>query len=293
MLKLRKLFGTTAALAVTALVAAGCGGEGDSGEATGETEAAASMEHPVDEATAGSVTGFVTFTGTPAAPEPIDMSDEAVCAEKHSEAPTRQVAIVGPDGGLSNVFVHVTSGLDGMQFPADDAEVLDQEGCIYQPHVLALATGQDLQVRNSDDVLHNVNATPTENRGFNRSQPQADMEFTTSFAVPEVMIPVRCDVHGWMEAYIGVTDHPYHAVTGEDGSFSLDRLPPGEYEIQAWHEHYGTSSQTVTVPESGEVEVTFEFDETMAGRLVPMGPALIVDHESGTLRRATAQDDQQ
>ena len=106
------------------------------------------------------------------------------------------------------------------------------------------------------------------------------------------MIPVRCDVHGWMEAYVGVTDHPYHAVSGEDGTFSMDRLPPGEYEIEAWHERYGTSTQMVTVPEGGEVEVTFEFSEGMAGRTVPLGPALVIDHVNGTLRRATETDRQ-
>jgi plastocyanin len=184
------------------------------------------------------------------------------------------------------VFVYVKSGLDAMTFPAGDAEVLDQEGCEYKPHVVALMTGQQLTVRNSDDVLHNVNATPSENRGFNRSQPQAGMEFETSFSAPEVMIPVRCDVHGWMESYIGVTDHPFHGVTGDDGSFTLADLPPGEYEVEAWHEEYGTSTQMVTVPVSGEVEITFEFSEQMAGRVVPMAPALVVDHATGTLRRA-------
>lgn len=270
------------------LLAAGCGGGGDAGDAGGEgEEAAAPMEHPVDAATAGAIRGTVTFTGSVPAPEPIDMSDEEVCAEKHTDPPMRHAAVVSGEGGLADVFVYVKSGLAEMQFPQDEQEVLDQEGCIYTPHVTALRTGQTLAVRNSDDVLHNVNATPETNRGFNRGQPTSGMEFTHSFPLAEVMIPVRCDVHGWMEAYIGVTDHPYHAVSDADGAFDLDRLPPGEYEIEAWHETYGTATQMVTVPESGEVEVTFEFTEEMAGNPVPMGPALIIDHEAGTLRRAT------
>jgi len=270
------------------LLAAGCGGGGDAGgEAGGGEEAgAAPMEHPVDAATAGAIRGTITFTGSVPAPEPIDMSEEEVCAEKHAEAPMRHAAIVGAEGGLANVFVYVKSGLAEMQFPQDEPEVLDQEGCIYLPHVLALHTGQELAVRNSDDVLHNVNATPETNRGFNRGQPTSGMEFTHSFPLAEVMIPVRCDVHGWMQAFIGVTDHPYHTVSDGNGVFNLDRLPPGEYEIEAWHETYGTATQMVTVPESGEVEVSFEFTEEMAGSPVPLGPALIIDHEAGTLRRA-------
>lgn len=273
------------------LVAAGCGGGDGGAEAGGEAEGAggAAVENPVDPATAGSISGSVSFTGTPQDPESIDMSQEQVCLDKHDEPPMKRPAIVGEGGGLANVFVHVTSGLSDLQFPTpSDPAVLDQDGCIYHPHVFGVMTGQELAVRNSDDVLHNVNATPTENRGFNRSQPSADMEFDVTFVVPEIMIPVRCDVHGWMEAYIGVTDHPFHAVSGEDGSFSLDGLPPGEYELEAWHEVYGTSTQTVTVPESGEAEVTFEFSEEMAGRPVPLGDPLIVDHEAGELRRVPA-----
>lgn len=280
---------------MAALLVAGCGGgEGGGGAEAGGGEAAAPIENPVDAATAGTVTGHVTFTGTPPEPEPIDMSEEPVCSEKHDTQPVKHSAVVGPDGGLANVFVYVKSGapLQGLQFPTpSEAVVLDQDGCQYHPHVMALQTGQSLTVRNSDAVLHNINATPEKNRGFNRSQPTSGMEFQTSFPVQEVMIPVRCDVHGWMEAYIGVTDNPYHAVSGEDGSFTLDRLPPGEYEIEAWHERYGTSTQTVTVPESGEVDVSFQFDESMAGRAVPLAPALVVDHVAGTVRRVVATEE--
>lgn len=277
--------------ALALVVAAGCGGDGGGeagGEAAGGGEAAA-VENPVDPATAGSISGSVSFTGTPPEPEPIDMSLEQVCADKHEGQPMDHPAVVGDGGGLANVFVHVRSGLADMQFPAPaDAAVLDQDGCVYHPHVMGVMTGQQVGVRNSDEVLHNVNATPSENMSFNRSQPRAGMEFEVTFPVPEVMIPVRCDVHGWMEAYIGVVDHPFHAVSAEDGSFSLDGLPPGEYELEAWHELYGTSTQMVTVPESGEAEVTFEFSEEMAGRVVPLGDPLVVDHENGQIRRVPA-----
>ena len=273
-------------LLVALLVAGGCGGgEGGGGGDTGGGGAAA-VENPVDPATAGSISGTVTFTGTAPAGEAIDMASEEVCLAKHSTPPMTQPVVVGAGGGLANVFVYVKSGLEGLDFPTStDEVVLDQNGCMYAPHVIGIMAGQTLTVLNSDSVIHNVNATPTENRGFNRSQPFAGMTFETSFGVAEIMVPVRCDVHGWMEAYIGVTDHPYNVVTGSDGSFSLAQLPPGDYELEAWHEVYGTSTQTVTVPASGNVEVTFEFNDQLAGRVVPLGASLHFDHETGEATR--------
>jgi hypothetical protein len=231
----------------------------------------------------------VTFTGTPPAPTPIDMSDEPVCAAKHTTPPTRQTAIVGPDGGLANVFIHITAGpVTTMTFPVPtEAKVLDQNGCEYQPHVLGLQIGQPITIRNSDAVLHNINATGgTNNRGFNVSQPQAGMERQESFSAAEVMIPVICNVHGWMQAYIGVTPNPYNAVTDQSGSFTLANVPPGDYTVEAWHEQFGTTTGTVTVAPSGRGELNLSFTAEMAGRYVPLAPALIVDHATGTTRRA-------
>jgi plastocyanin len=277
--------GRLCAALLALVVSVGCGGEGGG---AGGAAASGPQESPVDPATAGSVAGTVTFTGTAPAPQPIDMREEPVCADKHATQPTRASVVVGPDGGLANVFVYVKSGpVTDMRFPvSSDRPVLDQDGCIYDPHVVGLQVGQTMVVRNSDAVLHNVNAQPRENRPFNRTQPQAGMEFTHAFTAAEVMIPIRCDVHGWMESYVGVTAHPYNAVTGNAGSFSLDNLPPGDYEVEAWHERYGTLTQNVTVPPSGRAEVTFEFNDRMAGRPVPMGEPLVVDHETGTLRPA-------
>jgi plastocyanin len=290
MFDLRDLRGLVAP-SLMAVVLTGCGGGGDAGEgeAEGDGPAAEVIPFPVDEATAGGITGRVTFTGTAPANEAIDMAEEEACAAKHTTPPTTET-VVASGGALANVFVYVKEGLDAsLRFPAGDGAELDQDGCQYVPHVLALTTGETLTIRNSDPVLHNVNATPTANRGFNRSQPQEGMTFETSFPTPEVMIPVRCDVHGWMEAYIGVTAHPYHAVSGADGTFSLDRLPPGTYTLEAWHERYGATTQTVEVTTGGTAEVTFAFDASMAGREVPLGPALVINHEHGTAVRAAQQ----
>ena len=281
--------GLVAFSSVLALIAGCGGGEASSGAASGDQPAAgAVVEHPVDAATAGSVSGTVTFAGDMPAPVAIDMADEPSCQEETGGNAVRENVVVGSGGELANVFVYVKEGLDSsLEFPAGDPVVLDQRGCTYRPHIVGLSMGQLLTVRNSDDGLHNINATPTENRGFNRSQPQVGMEFQTSFPTPEVMIPVRCDVHGWMDAYVGVTPHPYHAVSDADGMFAMDRLPPGDYVLEAWHELYGTATQSVTVEQGGMTSVTFEFNETMAGRPVPMGPVLVVDHATGTMLRTT------
>jgi plastocyanin len=263
---------------------AGCGGGGEpaeESESAGAGEAAeAGAAQAVDPATAGAVVGTVAFEGTPPEGEAIDMSEEPQCAEQHEEQPMRMPAVVGDDGGLQWVFVRVSEGLPDRSWgSAPEPVVLDQQGCEYHPHVLAVRTGQTIQIKNSDGLLHNINAQPEQQRGFNLSQP-TDMTTERSFGQAEVMIPVRCDVHGWMEAYIGVQEHPYFAVTSEDGSYRIENLPPGDYVIETWHERYGTQTQNVTVAAQGEATADFTYSESMAaGAVVPMGePIDLHDH---------------
>lgn len=259
------------------LVLAACGGDQQqAGDADAPEDAEAATEAVVDPETAGTVSGTISFTGAAPEPEPLDMSEEPECADAYGdEGPTRERVVV-QDGRLGNVFVYVREGLQ-RDFPAPgEPVVLDQEDCRYDPHVLGIQAGQPLTIRNSDPVLHNVNTQPERNRGFNISQPQAGMETERQFSAPEVMIPVRCDVHGWMEAYIGVTGHPYYAVTGPDGSFELENLPAGDYVIEAWHEQYGTQTQNVTVVAQETSEIEFGFSADMAGRPVPLGEPLVV-----------------
>jgi plastocyanin len=278
----------TLSLGTTLLWACG-GGEGG-GEAGGEAEAeGGAMEQEaapaVDPSTAGNVTGMVMLTGTPPQMEPIDMGEEPTCAEKHTSPPMTQ-EVVSADGHLANVFVYVKEGLEGMQFPApSEATVIDQDGCTYVPHVSGVMVGQDLTFRNSDGLLHNINATPSENRGFNISQP-VEMETSRTFSAPEVMVPIRCDVHGWMSAYVGVLTHPYFAVSGEDGTFDLSTLPPGDYVLEAWHERYGTQTANVTVVTGQTAQASFTFDAS-ATALVPMGEP-IDPHDHGTPGTAVA-----
>ena len=252
------------------LVMAGCGG-GDGGGASGGGGGGAAVENPVDAATAGNIAGSVVFEGDAPSMAVIDMSDESVCEAKHSSPAMVQDVVVNSNGTLANVFVYVKEGLESLEFPTPGPVVLDQDGCVYVPHVLGVMAGQGITFRNSDGLLHNIGASPTVNRPFNIGQP-VSMEVTREFATAEVMVPVQCDAHSWMNAYIGVLDHPFHSVSNSSGAFSLSTLPPGQYVIEAWHETYGTQTQTVTVTTGGTAEVTFTFSASSAqNAVVPLG----------------------
>jgi plastocyanin len=252
------------------LVISACGGGDDA--STGGAPAAGADVQAVDPAEAAVITGTVRFEGTAPAPEAIDMSEEPTCAGKHSGTPVRERVAVNDNGTLRNVFVYVKEGLGDRRFPtSQDAQVIDQDGCVYHPHVTGVQTGQPVVFRNSDGLLHNINARPTANRSFNISQPQNMDSPPRTFTQPEVMIPVRCDVHGWMESFIGVVAHPYFAVTGEDGSFRIENLPPGDYTVEAWHETYGTQTMQVSVAAQQTSETSFTYNAGMTGAFVPLG----------------------
>jgi len=208
------------------------------------------------------ITGKVKFTGARPTNPRIDMTEEAACKAKYKTTPpTAETVVVNANGTLENVFVYVKAGLPAdAKYPTPATPVvIDQDGCRYHPHVLGIMVGQSLEIRNSDPVLHNIKAKPVKNRPFNVSQPSAGMKTTRTFAASEVMIPLECNVHGWMNAYVGVLPHPFFAVTGADGSFSIKGLPAGTYTIEAWHEKYGTQTATVTVPATGTKAADFTF----------------------------------
>ena len=238
------------------LTAAACGGGSDA-----PAEPAAAAPPAFDPATAGSVMGTITLEGTAPAAETIRMNSDPACAELATETETEtEYYVVGGSGGLGNVFVYVKEGLEGRNFPAaTDPVMIDQQGCRYRPHVFGIRVGQTLTIRNSDATLHNIHATPAANAEFNMGQPIQGMEFERTFESAEVMVPFKCDVHSWMNAYVGVMDHPYFAVTGDDGGFDISELPPGDYVVEAWHEELGTQTQNVTVGEGGTAEVSFTF----------------------------------
>ena len=234
-----------------------------SGVACSREEAPARTPPPgakrVDPATAATLKGRVTVDGALPPNEPIKLSGDPICEQAHKGGATLE-SYVGENGGLGNVFVYVKDGLGQYYFDVPREPVkLDQVGCMYKPHVFGVRVGQNVEFVNSDATGHNVHALPAANKEFNFSQPIRTQKDRRSFASPEVMVRIKCDMHSWMAAYAGVLDHPYFAVTEPAGGFELKQLPPGTYTIEAWHEKLGAQARQVTLTEKGSADVTFTF----------------------------------
>ena len=218
----------------------------------------------VDRATSGNVSGKILFRGKKPAAKRVDMDEDPQCAKLHKSAVFDTPVAGNKNGTLANVFVYVKQGLEGKQFePRPEAVTMDQKGCWFEPRVLGIQTGQAFRVTNSDPVTHNIHPRPKANHEWNQSQPPAEAPLMRKFARPEVMIRVKCNIHPWMHAWVGVVDHPFFAVTGEDGRFELANLPPGKYTLEAWQEELGTKQQEVLVAPSGKTtaELIFKGEE--------------------------------
>jgi hypothetical protein len=237
----------------------------------------------------GSVTGAIAYNGTPPAPKKIDTSADPVCGQANPNLSTEDTA--AKDGKLANVFVYVKDGTttDGTKIgdfsytPSSTAAKLDQKGCHYVPHVLGLQTNQKLMITNSDPTQHNIHPTPKSNPEWNQTQPNGAAPIEKTFARAEVLIPVKCNQHPWMKSYIGVLKHPFFAVTGEDGTYTIKGLMPGTYTVAAWHEKGGPNgtekTMQVTVPAGGAGKADFAFGEAATASTKPgleMMPALEV-----------------
>lgn len=209
---------------------------------------------------AGTVTGTAIYEGKVPALKPIPVSAEPICAKKHPTVPN-EMLVLGAGNSMGNVLVRVTKGLPaGKTYPAPTAPVvMDQQGCQYIPHVIALMIGQPLKILNNDGILHNVHTLPKVNAQKNMAMPPNRKETTETFSKEEAVFDVKCDVHPWMKSYISVSSHPFFAVTGKDGKFSIANLPAGTYELEAWHERLGTQKSSVTVGASDTKTVGFKF----------------------------------
>lgn len=192
----------------------------------------------------------------------LQMAADPVCNAKHdTPAMSESPAVVDDDGSLHNVFIYVKKGLEGKKFDIPGEAILDQKGCVYVPHVLGVMAGQTITVLNSDGTLHNVHPKPQNSNEFNKAMPKFMKKIKISFDKPEVMIPVKCDVHPWMQSYVGVLNHPFHAVSGEGGKYELKGLPAGKYTVEAWHEseRLGTMAQEVTLADGESKTVDFTY----------------------------------
>jgi plastocyanin len=226
----------------------------------------------------GTVSGTVKFDGTPPTPKKIDMSADANCASAQGDKTTDDVSVDA--GKLANVFVYIKGGsVDKFKYDqAADAAVLDQQGCRYHPHVLGLQTGQTLRVLNSDPTTHNVHPSPRVNQEWNQSQPPSAAPIEKKFNRKETLIPVKCNQHPWMKAYIGVLDHPYYAVSAKDGTYSIKNVPPGNYTLVFWHETLGEQTQNITVAakESKTQDISYKSGTAYRATSLEVAPALVL-----------------
>lgn len=225
------LFGGLASLAVSAVALAGPAG--------------------------GSVTGKVTYEGTPAKMKPIDMSKEPSCAKMYTTPVMGETVVTGSGNSLENVVVYVSAGANDDAAPST-AAVFTQKGCRYIPHVLAFQVNQELKIVNEDQTSHNIHPLPKLNREWNKSQPPGTPPISEKYDKAE-FIPVKCNVHPWMHGNFAVMKNSHYAITADGGSFTLSNLPPGKYTITAWHESYGDMSQDVTISGSESKTVNFVF----------------------------------
>jgi len=237
-MKSRSLFATTALAIGTMLVGLG----------------------PAPAQAEGTISGTIKLEGPAPQRRAIPMAADPKCVEANPDGRLGEVFVVGADGGMANVFVYVKDGLGDKKFEAPkEPVVVDQHGCMYNPHVLGIMVGQSLEIRNSDTTLHNVHALPKNSNQFNSAMPMKGMTIKKRFSAPEIMVHTKCDVHPWMSAYIGVVDNPFYAVSGTDGSYKISGLPAGTYTIEAWQEKLGTKTATVTVTDGGTATADFSY----------------------------------
>lgn len=227
----------------------------------GVTPAFAADPAPMAPTGTATISGKVTYKNPPPQLPKLRMDADPVCSQQHSTAAVAQHLVVNEaNKGVQYAFVFVVSGLPAGEYPAPKtAAVFDQKGCVYEPHVLGVQANQPVEIRNSDGTLHNVNAKPTRSTPFNLAMPTQGMKINKTFTAQEIMVPVKCNVHPWMQSYIGVVNHPYFAVSGSDGSFSIKGLPAGTYTVQMWHETLGTKTETVELADGGSKNIAFEF----------------------------------
>lgn len=262
-------------IALSAFLIVGCdrykkGNENASGGTT------ATKGQYVSKGDEGTVTGVIKFDGTPPAAKRIDMSADANCAG--GETMTDDVKVA--DGKLANVFVYVKGGgvEDYTYETPGEPVVIDQKNCRYHPRVVGMQVGQTLRVLNSDATTHNVHPTPKNNQEWNQSQPPNGAPIEKKFNRAETLIPVKCNVHPWMKANVGVLGHPYYAVSAENGTYTIKSLPPGTYTLVAWHETLGEKSQSITVgaKESKTQDINYGATQAYIPTSLKVEPALII-----------------
>jgi plastocyanin len=238
-----------------ALLLCGCSNKSGSSVPAAQP-AAASNNIIVDKTTAGSITGTISFNGKEPKFSSLDMTADPGCPS----APLTPEVVVAKNGKLANVFVYIKEGLPQGTFAApNDPVVLTQKGCRYEPHVTGVMVGQPFKILNEDRANHNIHSMSSGNPPFNESQTPTDKPIIKTFAQQEIMVPLECNQHPWMRAYLSILPHPYFAVSGADGTFTIQNLPPGDYTLTAVHEKYGEQTMKIKVEPKQTAKADFSF----------------------------------
>jgi hypothetical protein len=233
---------------------------------------------------AGTIRGRVRLAGPPPPNPPIRMGADPACSALNtSSRPVQEFVMVDAAGGLANVFVHLQGTFPATPVPAAPVR-LEQKGCVYRPHVIGVRAGQALQISNDDPTIHNMHSLSGRGNDFNASRPAGTPPLVVTLAAEEMMLRVTCDIHSWMNIFVGVVSHPYFAVSGNDGTFEIRGVPPGRHAIQAWHERYGPLNATVAVT-SGETAVV-DFAYTGSEKAAPPTVRTIMVPDGSLLARA-------
>jgi hypothetical protein len=280
------LFAALCLLAFAVACSKSADDETDAADAGGDDSAEVALTPYKPSGQEGSITGTISFTGTAPAPKGISMDADPVCSSSNPDPHAEDIVVNGDK--LANVLVYIKDGkagdksIKGFKFdPPSTPATLDQHGCHYVPHVLAMQVNQPFNIVNSDPTAHNVNVDARQNEKFNQGQAPGAAPITKQFRREETVIPVKCNQHPWMRAYIGVLSHPFFAVTDKDGHFEIKGVPPGTYTVVAWHEKYPKGqTQPVTVGASEAKQTNFSFAaeqltaENIEGGALRLMPAL-------------------
>jgi hypothetical protein len=216
----------------------------------------------VDPATTGSISGRVLFHGDPPIMPAIDMGSNPNCEKQHKTPQKAETVVVNSNGTLRYTFVWIKDGLPKARWtPPSEPAKLEQTGCVYEPHVLGIVEDQQLEILNNDPVNHNVHAESQVNPAWNESQPPRAEHKFKKFDAAEVMFPMTCSVHPWMRSWVAVSPHPFFAVTGADGTFTIKGVPPGTYTIEAVHEKFGKKEGKLTVTPNGSASIDFTYGD--------------------------------
>lgn len=209
----------------------------------------------------GTITGTVKFEGDAPPMRPLPVESDPHCVRIRGDKPLlNEMLVLGEGQTMANVLVRVVSNLPAIEHPVpSEPVILSQVGCQYTPHVLAVRKGQSIEFHNEDGINHNVHLMPEKNKEMNRAMANAEITFTYETKFAEDVFTIKCDVHSWMKAYCAVLDHPYFAVTGTDGAFTIEGLPPGTYDVEVWHEVLKTQTASVTITDEGGASIDFTY----------------------------------